>query len=427
MPDSLQSQFSLKIEEKVTDFVGQPYTNILQAALFRDIVEIFENEGYPLCKVITIGFDLDSVKREKTGFILRIGINPGPLIRVTGLQLPPKSDLNVRYLEQTFRFRKNEIYNDQRVQRYDRILKKQDFIKQSSPPSIIVGKNNLYYLQLNYVESPFTTFDGIVGYIPPPVNDPTESGFFTGLINLSLKNLFGTGRRMDVFWQKPDRLSEEFRVKYREPFILGLPLHIGGSLNRLVRDTTYIEWQYSLNTEIPLNENLTGLARFYRREVFPDSLASAILRLPQTRATHTELGLRWDTRNDFLNPRNGLLRSRLFDYGTQKNSGPSYLIEEDSLLRKTKVAKMTGQLALFFRLWRKQVLALNFNGVFIGYEGQNVQIPDMFWFGGATTVRGYRENQFFGERVGWVNIEYRFLLGPSSRIFVFNDLAFYRR
>ncbi len=361
------------------------------------------------------------------GFYLDVEIIPGPFVKIAGLKLPEDSPVNIKFLERTFGFKNAEIYNEERILRYDRLLERQDFIKDSQPSTIVLAKDSLFYLQMNFEESPSTTFDGIVGYVPPSVNDPSQDGFFTGLVNVSLKNLFTTGRKLHIYWQKPDRLSEEFQINYREPFLLGFPFHFGGALNRLIRDTTYIEWKYALEAEIPLNENLTGLARFYNRQVFPDSLASAISRLPQTKAVHTELGLQWDTRDDFYNPRKGLFLSTLFDYGSQRNVGPQYLVEEDSLKSKIKVTKLTGNLGIFFPLWRKQVLSLYFQIVLIGYQGQEVKIPDMFWFGGATTVRGYRENQFFADRVGWINSEYRILLGPQSRFFIFGDFAYYSR
>jgi outer membrane protein insertion porin family len=198
-------------------------------------------------------------------------------------------------------------------------------------------------------------------------------------------------------------------------------------LHRLVRDTTYIEWEYSMNAEVPINENLSGFIRLFNREVYPDSLASLQLRLPQTRAIHTEIGMKWDTRSDIYNPKAGMVFSAYFDYGTQRNVGPQYLLEEDSLADRTNVRKVRGEFAFFWEGFKNQVLALHLHSILIGYQGTQVRPPDMFWFGGATTVRGYRENQFFGDRVGWLNLEYRFLVGPRSRLFIFTDFAYYSR
>ncbi len=425
--DSLRIEYDELIQEAASNYIGKPYNDELQKVFYQSIVQIFENSGFPLCLVNTKGFVLDSLNDAQMAFYLDVEIIPGPFVKISGLKLPEDSNVNIEFLERTFGFKNSEIYREKRILRYDRLLQRQDFIKDSHPSTIAVGKDSLFYLQMNFEESPSTTFDGIIGYVPPSVNDPSQDGYFTGLVNVSLRNLFTTGRKLHIYWQKPDRLSEEFQINYREPFLLGLPFHLGGALNRLIRDTTYIEWKYALDAEIPLNENLTGLARFYNRQVFPDSLASAVSRLPQTRAVHTELGLQWDTRDDFYNPRRGLFLSALFDYGSQRNIGPQYLVEEDSLKPKIKVTKLTGNLGIFLPLWRRQVLALRFQIVLIGYQGQEVRIPDMFWFGGATTVRGYRENQFYADRVGWINSEYRILLGPQSRFFIFSDFAYYSR
>jgi len=427
LSDSLKEHYQTLIEENVRNYTDRPYTDELQQALFRSVIQLFENSGYPLCRIKTEGFQLDSLEANRLGIWLNLQVEEGPTVKLMGLRVPPESDISTRYLERVFRFKKNEVYDENRIERYTRLLRKQDFIKSVESIDLVYGLDSLYYLQLRFEKSPSTTLDGVVGYIPPPVNDPTQNGYFTGLFNIGLKNLFGTGRRLDVYWQKPDRYSEDFRVRYREPFLLGLPFHLGGTLHRLVRDTTYIEWEYSLNAEVPISENLSGFARFYNREVFPDSLASLQLRLPQTRAYHSELGLRWDTRDEPFNPKQGQVFSLFFDYGTQKNVGPEYLIQQDTLVSESNVTKVTGEVATFLQFFRNQVLALHFHGILIGYEGTAVRPPDMFWFGGATTVRGYRENQFFGAKVGWVNTEYRFLVGPRSRLFIFGDFAYYSR
>ncbi len=427
LSDSLQDDFGASIQEAIDDYTGRPYLEMMQQELFGSIIRIFENAGYPLCRVSTRGFTLESGSEDAANITLEIEIETGEKILITGIQVPDNSEINVNYLERVFRFNHDEVYNENRIRRYTRLLRKQDFVLSVTEPSLIFSTDSLYYLHLNFEKSPFTTFDGIVGYIPPPVNDPAQKGYFTGLFNIGLKNLFGTGRRLDVYWQKPDRYSEDFRVRYREPFLLGLPFHLGTSFSRLIRDTTYIEWEYSARGEIPLNENLSATGRIYSRQVFPDSLASLQLRLPKTTAVHSELGFRWDSRDDTYNPEQGLLFAVAFDYGKQKNVGPVYLLEQDSLVTETNVTKVTGEMAIFLRTFRKQVFAIHGHAVLIGHQNQTVRPPDMFWFGGATTLRGYRENQFFGEKVGWINTEYRLLLGPRSRLFAFTDIAYYLR
>ncbi len=427
LPDSTSEDTRVRLNDIVHSYSHRIYSADLQEQLFAAILNLYENEGYPLSRIETTGFSLDSLAGKELGVNLQLAIQPGPEVRLQGLKIDPASHLNINYLARALNFKPGELYQENRILRYQKRLAREDFIENASSPQIILDENNHYYLRLNYKEAPATVFDGIVGYVPAPAGAVGQSGYFTGLINVGLRNVLGTGRRINVHWQKPDRYSDEFRIQYREPFVFGLPFHTGVEMYRFVRDTTYIEWKYALNFDIPLNDNISGIFRFYSREVFPDSLASESLRLPQTRSVHTELGLNWDNRDDVYNPSRGIYFSALFDYGTQRNIGPYFLVQEDSLAGKTSVQKVTGRLDFFFSTFKKQVVSLNLNTVLLNYRNGIIRLPDMYWFGGATTIRGYREQQFYADRVGWVNAEYRFLLGPKSRFFVFSDGGYYSR
>ena len=55
------------------------------------------------------------------------------------------------------------------------------------------------------------------------------------------------------------------------------------------------------------------------------------------------------------------------------------------------------------------------------------ELDELYRFGGATTLRGYREDQFTGNRLLWTNLEYRYLLGRRSYAFLFTDIGYYLR
>ncbi|MFZ0390800.1 MAG: BamA/TamA family outer membrane protein [Calditrichia bacterium] len=427
LPDSLSEDIRERIIELAANYSGKVYTPGTQQMLLNELVGVMENNGYPLAVVETREFILDSLQDGRQGITLFLKIIEGPQVRLENLRIRENPDISVPFLQRSIGFKRGELFREKRVRKYRQRLQRLDFIRSAGEPELYQQNDSLFYLFLPFEKSTTTAFDGIVGYIPPPANQPAQSGYFTGELNIGLKNIFGTGRRLDVFWQKPDRYSDEFRVKYREPFLLGLPFHAGGEMYRLVRDTTFIEWQYALNAEVPLNENLSGLFRIYRREVYPDSLASEVLRLPQTRSVFTQMGFQWDSRDNSANPRGGMRFSVLLDYGTQKNTGPDFLLTEDSLTKSTRVTRVNGEWSLFLETWKKQVISFDAHSVLIGHRGQGVRLPDLFWFGGATTIRGYREDQFFADRVAWINNEYRFLLGPVSRFFVFADVGYYSR
>ncbi|MEL6822626.1 MAG: BamA/TamA family outer membrane protein, partial [Calditrichota bacterium] len=318
-------------------------------------------------------------------------------------------------------------YSHQKIANYRRILQRQEFIKTVEEPVLAQDKKGNYFLQINFEESPSTTLDGVVGYIPPPSTDPDASGYFTGLLNVGVRNLFGGGRKFRIFWEKEDELSDAFEVNYREPYLLSLPLHATLGLQRLVRDTTYIEWQYQLDLEVPINETLSGYVNISTRSVAPDSLASRQLRLPITESVITGSGIRWDTRNERLNPISGINLEVGFSLSRQENTGPAYLLAEDSLRKSVTLRRVRADIHTFLPTFKRQVFANRLHLQFIESTGTELQLADQFWFGGATTLRGYRESQFSAKRAFWINSEYRFLLGPQARFFVFTDNGYYSR
>ena len=415
-----------RVQELVQARVGKPYRRLLLQHMFEEVVSLLENRGFPLARLETVGLRLagDSLRRQ-LALTLHVHLDTGDSVIVSSLRIPRRASQHLRFLQRVLRFKPGQPYRERDVQRYLRQLRHQEFIQDVQSPQLIQTASGQYQLFFPFKEAPSTSFDGIVGYIPPSSSSNGEKGFFTGLINIGVRNLFGTGRKLKIFWQKQDRFSEQFQLRYREPFVAGLPLHAEAGFRRLVRDTTFIEWEYDGLAELPVGDRISFHARISTRSVFPDTLASRRIRLPRTREIRTETGIRWDARDDPLNPRTGVLMDLAFSLGRQENLGPGFLLAQDSLPRSISLKRFRGDLEWLLPAFTNQVLANHLHAEAIGSSGRQVLLPDKIWFGGATTVRGFRESQFVADRVLWLNTEYRFLLAEQSRFFLFTDNAYF--
>lgn len=424
--DSLSARQLNQITEISQSYAGKVYTSALTNSLFEGIVEYFENHGYPLARIQTQDFRFLNSENGRMLLELQLKVVKGDSVQIDYLRFPGGTDKDNTYLARLLHFNPGTPYQQERINRYPQILRRQDFIKSVHNPVLMIDNKDNYFLDVRYEEAPATTLDGIVGYIPPPINSE-QNGYFTGLVNIGIRNLFGTGRKLLIFWQKQDQYSDEFRLAYREPFVLGLPFHTDVGLYRLVRDTTYIEWKYDAKFELPINESLSAYVKLTSRQVVPDSLASRQLRLPETKSLITESGIGWDVRDDIQNPRRGAHLQVSFSFGRQQNVGPPYLLAEDSLAERATIQRASVDFELFIPTFKRQVLANHIHGEGVTASENVLRLPDMIWFGGATSLRGFREAQFYGERVAWVNSEYRFLLGPQSRFFFFVDNGYFFR
>jgi outer membrane protein assembly factor BamA len=63
------------------------------------------------------------------------------------------------------------------------------------------------------------------------------------------------------------------------------------------------------------------------------------------------------------------------------------------------------------------------------YRGPDdiVALPNLYRLGGSSSLRGYREEQFLGQRIAWSNLEWRRILGQLSRAVIFLDAGYYYR
>ena len=86
-----------------------------------------------------------------------------------------------------------------------------------------------------------------------------------------------------------------------------------------------------------------------------------------------------------------------------------------------KLRKLWVDLQQYLPTWRKQVIAIGLHAATTW--GKNIPPTELFYLGGANTLRGYDEDWYSGPRRAYANIEYRLLVGRASRIFVFVDMG----
>jgi outer membrane protein insertion porin family len=353
-------------------------------------------------------------------------VKTGSRVRIENIRLKGNKVTRDNVILRELSLQEGDPYNQKKVDLLQEELERLGFFKTVDEPKIIQKSVSGIEVVLSLEEGNTTTFDGIVGYIPPETADGTQEGYLTGMLQLHFRNLFGTARRFEVFWRKPDQYSDEFNLYYEEPWVFGYRLNVGGGLERIVRDTTYTEQSLFINSIYRLDNNWKTVLKVRNRQVYPDSLASRDLRLAKTGFLGGELSLEYDTRNNIYNPRRGLVYSVGYGFGVKKNYGPAYLFTEDSLVEQETIQKYQLQFQYYANFWRNQVVAISLTGARITGNKESLQLSDHYWFGGAKTLRGYRENRFHGTTVGWINMEYRFLLGKYTRFFLFNDWGYYQ-
>jgi outer membrane protein assembly factor BamA len=387
------------------------------------ILSFYEDRGRPLA-VVSIGSLRPEAGGDGSKIDLRLDVQKGPPVTIQSVKPEGNTLTRPNVIVRETRLKAGSPYRQKDVAAARENLRALGFFKEvSEPKTLFFGDKAVVVFPVQ--EGGTNTFDGVIGYNPPKTDE--DRGTFTGRLEFSFQNLFGTGRRLDAFWEKKDQRTQNIRFGYEEPWLFNRPVFPGLKFSQEIRDTTYVEreWQVSVRFK-PWPVFSAGLDAG-QKQILPDSIGSAILRIAQSSTWFASGVLDYTTLDDPLNPRRGVRYHTSVTFGRKRNLGPEFILAEDSLVRNANTKQILMDVeALAPTLSRQAVYcALHWRDVKSGEA--TVPLADQVRFGGATTVRGYEEDAFRGSTVAWANLEYRYLFGRRSRAFAFVDGGIYQR
>ncbi|MBN1560092.1 BamA/TamA family outer membrane protein [candidate division KSB1 bacterium] len=417
----LDSNEAENIKRSLYTKTGRPFD---RDKLERDLDESITNlekQGFPFAKYDLQSLRLDSsLKADQLSFTFKV--SKGPRLVIQEIQIAGNEVTKDKVIRREIRIKEGELYDYKKVAKIPTKLMKLGYFRRVHEPAVYIAEGDAGGLLITVEEGNTSSFDGVVGYTP---GTDEEKGYFTGLINVNLGNLFGTGRVFSAHWQKRDKTSQDMMFHYREPWVAGLPVHLGGGFNQLIQDSTYIQRDYGMDVSVPLVENFSVIADIKKMSILPDSLGSHMLGIPKSETVSASIGIQYDSRDDALNPQSGIYYFTSIETGAKKNLGPDEIIDTYKLDRQVDNKRFVIDIDFYIPTFRRQVVALALHGRQITSTEQHIPLTDQYRLGGTRSLRGYREDQFRGSGIAWTNMEYRYILGPRSRAFVFCDVGYY--
>ncbi|MDZ7318224.1 MAG: BamA/TamA family outer membrane protein [candidate division KSB1 bacterium] len=425
---SLQSSDTVLVE-RLAPLLDIRQTRTIDDALIFNIEELLkylENHGYPFAAVIIGDFEIeqkvDSLHQELT---FRLQVDPGPYVAIDSIVVQGNALTKTAVVLRAMRWKPGEIFSQQRVERMRERLLRTGYFSEVESPQIQLTNQGRGHLVVALKEGNPNQLQAVLGYSPGTPRQP--KGYLTGVVDVAMGNLLGTGRTLEAYWSRKDPRSQELRFRYLEPWVLGSPLHAGAGFQQTIQDTSFVRRQISLDVSLPYSDALLIGTSVGSEEVLPDSMGQALYHLPQSNAYLVRLSLSYDSRNDPWNPVRGVYYGTQYEFARKKvarfTSSDATTIVGGRFRRERW--RLDGE--LYLPTFRWQTLLLGLHGKQITSTEQPISVADLFRFGGTGTLRGYREDEFWGEKIAWVNIEYRYLLAPRSRVFVFFDAGYFTR
>ena len=349
------------------------------------LLRFYEDRGYPFCAL------RPDVRFDSDGARVQVVVSPGPLVNVDAVRFEGNQTTREDVLLRHISFVVGEVYDQRRVDAFVRQLQNLPFIDRVYTPELVSTGDEMA-LVIGVEESRHTRIEGVLG---------VGSGQgLTGEIALDVLNFSGGGREGYALWSRRGVGLSNLRVSYREPYVLNSPLSGWGAVEMVAR-MGYVTHKFGGGADVSVGEGTRFFGGVVHRRVLPDS--SGLGFFEGERMWSLESGVRFDRREGAMSGWQAEIRGEIG--------------EVSDGIRRVQWG-VDGQ--VFLPVGRQSVIAGRARAFWVGQKGDVPQTAGI-WLGGAQSLRGYREEMFWGTNAGWVNVEWRWLLDPKARLFAFVD------
>ncbi|MBI4532247.1 MAG: BamA/TamA family outer membrane protein [Candidatus Latescibacteria bacterium] len=352
---------------------------------------------------------------------LTLTVDEGPEVRIDAIEIVGNRTTRRYVVTRELGIATGTVYDQRRIDDGYRRLTRSGLFRKTVPPDIRYDtERERFVLIVGVEEGGGGQMDGILGYAPGGIG---RRGILTGSVDLTLGNLFGTGRRLALRWGRVEVASSDLRVGYREPWVAGTPLSLEGTLRQTER-RGYTRTDLDATVEAPLSSRLTGHLRIGSTSIIPDSVEQT--QSGKSRTRHLGIGVTYDTRDHLPNPRQGWFANITTQFGIRREIRgvmSQQIVGERGGNESNRIGRYEANVETLLPTFRQQTLLIGLHGLGILRGETLLPLSEKLRFGGAATLRGYREEAFIGLRVVWGTVEYRYLFSDRSRAFIFIDVG----
>lgn len=380
-----------------------------RAALERDLaawLDGYDDSGFAYARLWPVELAADSGALSIT-----LRHEPGPRVRLTGLDLEGARAVSARQVERIMGFVPGAPFQRARLALGVDRLRQAGLFAEVAEPELVAGADPAEgRLRLRVREAPPGSISGILGYSGADKR-------FAGHLDFRLRNLGGGGRQLDAAWSGQTRGTTLYRLGYREPRLLGRPVDGTLQVEHLLFDTLYVRTRF----EVGVSWRPTAALRLDGAVGADRATVTAGLNRSYG-STRWHGTARWDGRNPGLWADRGALLLLDGEFGQSLSGAYGDLAGGEA--RPIFRGKARGE--LYRPAWRRAIVALTLEAHTLRTRANPVPQYELFPLGGAVSLRGYREEQFYTPAYLLGQLEYRFAATHlGSGAYLFTDMAWF--
>jgi outer membrane protein assembly factor BamA len=375
------------------------------------LLAAYGRKGFPFARLL-----VTSVGREEDRLDLSLRIVEGPLLSLGDLRVTGNEHTKPATVRHLSKLAFGKPYDQDAVDASRIKLIRSGLFRAVSEPAVRVNwKEKEAVVEMDVEEARSNRIAGAIGYAPGPSGG---EGIVSGYADVSFRNILGTARSGGARWERPSAETRRVRLFYREPWVLGGPFALGGELEQDIRDSTFTRVSGAISAGIDLSRRVSASFEVGLEGMRPRRDASPV---PRSARRHGGVGIVFEGRDVPLNATGGVFLRIASEYAERRIEEERERGIEGETARQ---ATLEAGYGLYQGAGARTVLAWEVAG--IGRFSSEAFVPsyDQFYLGGARTLRGYEEDRFRGARVAWSRLEYRYLLGVLSRVFLFLDAGY---
>lgn len=389
----------------------------------------YNTAGYPFAS-----FDLEDVvyKNSDSGSIdvsLMYKYQSGVRVNIDSISFPSSIKEKKHIIHNLTDIFPGDFYDIEKISDATRLINNSIYFENAEEPEISWKDEKHAVVGLNFKRRRASNFDILLGILPPDAT--TDKLEFTGSADIQLISNLHLGEKIELSYRKFTSTSQRLNIDLSVPYILGLPLQGELSFSLWNQEESFLVRHFDAGGSFWFSPFLSVGLRYKNRSasLLDSTQVSTRTDLPdQIDGTHSFVAgeFRFEKLDYRITPRKGISISMGVAAG-QRTSRNNPIISSDlyeQVTEKQPSREFSATWKLYWPVLQRQVI--HFAQDFYWLDQEQYFQNDLLQVGGARSLRGFNENQFFTDLYLRSTAEYRLMLEKDSYIFVFGEYAYLR-
>ncbi len=379
-------------------------TNDIETTL-NFIVNYFETKGSSFTKV-----SLTNLKQQNQILTAQLQLDISEKRKINKIVIKGYDKFPKKYLNRHLNLTTKSIFNLNTLNKLNNSINSIPFITQLKEPAVLFTKDTttvFLYLKKRATNK----FDGIIGFSNKENSKKLQ---FNGYLDLTLNNIFNKGESFSLNWKNNGEDSQTLNLKFDTPYIYGTPLSTSGEFSIFKQDTIYINTKSQFNISYSFNTK-NFISAIISNESSNSTSSNPIVEIQDFK--NSFIGLSYIYKISNSNHLNFIPKFYVdASYLTGRRS-----LEDNSKVNQDKIQISTHYL---FKLNYKHFILLKSR-----YENLNsatILQNELFRIGGTNSIRGFDEQSIFTSSYSITNLEYHYIINPTSYIYSVTDFAVFK-